>query len=92
MESIRKPIYKKSLKQTACVSLFLLQVTMEPTTGREEKRGGNRYRPPCLRGFLRRRMNPRVASGGGAWRRHAATVPVVLKAFHVITDCFGAIL
>jgi hypothetical protein len=30
--------------------------------------------------------------GGGAWRRRAATVPVVLKAFHVILDCFGAIL
>jgi len=52
MESRRKRIYKKNLKQTACVPFFLLQVTVKATTGREEKRGENRSRPPCLLNFL----------------------------------------
>ena len=36
-------------------------------------------------------MNPRTASGGGTWRRHAATVLVVQKAFPVISYCFGTL-
>jgi len=51
-----------------------------------------RLDPPVSRCSLRRRVNPRATSGGGAWRRHAATVQVVLKAFPIIPDCFGAIL
>jgi hypothetical protein len=39
--------------------------------------------------FLRQRVGS--ASGGGAWRRRAATIPVVQKAFPVIPYCFGAI-
>jgi hypothetical protein len=71
MESRRKAIYKKkNLKQTACVSLFLLQVTVKATTGREEKRGGNRSRPPLFVGLY---------CGGDAWRRRAATVPIFPK-------------
>jgi len=42
----KKTNLQKNLKQIACVSLFLLQVTVKATTGREEKRGGNRSRPP----------------------------------------------
>jgi len=76
MESRRKAIYKKNLKQTACVSLLLLQVTVKSTTDREEKRGGNRSRPPVYWTLLRRHVNPRAVCGGDAWKRHAATVSV----------------
>ena len=31
--------------------------------------------------FLRRCMNPSVASGGGAWSKHAATVPAFPEVF-----------
>ena len=61
-EKHKKTNLQKNLKQTACVSLFLLQVTVKATTGREENRGGNRSRPPCLRGFLQWRVNPRAAT------------------------------
>jgi len=62
----KKTDLPKNLKQTACVSLFLLQATVKATTGREEKRGGNRSRSPCLRGFLRWRVEEtrRHCSGG----------------------------
>jgi len=36
-------------------------------------------------------MNPRAASGGDTWRRHATTFLVVQKAFPIIPGCFGAI-
>jgi hypothetical protein len=36
--------------------------------------------------FLWRRVNPRAASGGGAWRRRNAIVPVVQK---VSQHCYG---
>jgi len=48
--------------------------------GREERRKPLQTPPVC------------VDSCGGDWRRRTATVPVVLKAFPVILDCFGAIL
>jgi hypothetical protein len=66
----KSDLQKKNLKQTACVSLFLLQVTVKATTGREEKRGGNRSRPPLFVGLY---------CGGDAWRRRAATVFVTQK-------------
>jgi len=62
---------------------------MQVTVGEEGKKS---FQTPLVAWiFLRRRVNPRAASGGGAWRRHAATVLVVQKAFPVILDCFGAI-
>jgi len=33
------------------------------------------------RSCMRRRVNPRTASGGGAWRRRAATDPAVPEVF-----------
>jgi len=51
-----------------------LQVT-PARTGRGEEAVAD----PCFfRRFVRQRVNPRAASGGGAWRRRAATVPAVL--------------
>jgi hypothetical protein len=74
----KKTNLQKNLKQIACVSLFLLQVTVKATTGREEKRGGNRSRPPFLRGFLQWRVNPRTATVQMP-RNLPATVPAVTK-------------
>jgi len=62
---------------------------MQVTTGEE---GNKPFQTPLVAWiFLRRRVNPRTASGGGVWRRRVATVPVVQKAFLVIPDYFGAI-
>jgi len=70
---------------------FLLQVEVAVTVGEEE--GRSRFGSPLLPVFfLRRHVNPRAASDGGAWRRRTAAVLVVQKAFPVIPDCFGAIL
>jgi len=62
------------------------------TVGEEGKGEEAKLDPPVSRRSLRRRVNPRTTSGGGVWRRRAATISVVQKAFLVIPDCFGAIL
>jgi hypothetical protein len=54
MESRRKAIYKKNLKQTACVSLLLLQVTVKP------------FQTPCLLDFIAAVREPTRR----LWRRH----------------------
>jgi hypothetical protein len=45
---------------------------------------------------LRRRVNPRAASDGGAWRRRASTVPAVLWLHRTgpstALDVLGAVL
>ena len=46
-----------------CVSFFLLY--RSPAVWETEKRES--IQPPLLLGFLRRRVNPRAANGGGAW-------------------------
>jgi hypothetical protein len=81
MESRRKMIYKKNLKQTACVPFFLLQVTVKAITGRE-KRGGNHSRPPL---FVE-------LSCGGAWRRLAAIVPTLFPRIYLFFCNFQTLL
>jgi len=38
------------------------------------------------------RVNPRAASGGGVWRRHAATAPQFLRASSTVPDFLGNFL
>jgi len=76
------------------VRFLSLQVTVKATTGREEKRGGNRSRAPCLLDFPAAPREPTRRSVGGAWRRRAATVfaprnlPALFRAFPAITVDF----
>jgi len=44
------------------------------TAGGEVKRGGNQTKSLVFLDFLRWRVSPRAASGGGAWSRRAAIV------------------
>ncbi|XP_061951794.1 uncharacterized protein LOC133674601 [Populus nigra] len=53
--------------------------------GREEEAVSNL---PCRRSFLRRRLNPRAASGCCAWSRRAATAPQSLRASSAVPGLF----
>jgi hypothetical protein len=46
--------------------------------------------PPARLDFLRRRVERRAASDGGAWRDAPLVFLRVQKAIPVISDCFGA--
>ena len=67
-----------------CISFLVLQVTASQERRREEAISDI----PCCLDFLRRRVNPRAASNGGAWRRLAATVFVAQKASSIVPELF----
>jgi hypothetical protein len=83
---------KKEIKSTAiCVFFSFLQVMGILTAGREGKRRRSSARPARFPGFLQRRVNPRTASGGGVWRRCAATVHTGPKGFPAMLWIFGGL-
>jgi len=79
---------KENLKSTGCWD-FAVSAGHRRQGRREEDAPGT----PVFQVFQRRRVNPRAASDGGAWRRHTATVPVHCSCiFQKPLDVLGAVL
>jgi hypothetical protein len=68
--------------------LGVLQVTALLTADRRVKREGSHYESPHALWISRRRVNPRAASCGGAWKRCATTTPQFLRASYAVPGLF----
>jgi hypothetical protein len=81
------------VKEKAKTDLFaaflgVLQVTALLTADRRVKREGSHYESPHALWISRRRVSPRAASYGGAWKRRAATAPQFLRASYAVPGPF----
>ena len=79
----------ENLKSTALFAFcYVFAGDRTLIAGRKLKRGGSRSTHPVCPGFQQRRVNPRAASGGGAWEDAPPVFMRVQMSFPAIPGVF----
>jgi hypothetical protein len=80
---------KNKIKSTVCGVCLTLQVTLFSLLARKGRGEEVVTDPLFVWIFWRRRVNPRAASGCGAWRRRAATVQATQRLHNTVPVTWG---